>query len=253
MFADVTSQNVVGYNGNDAHGGLNWYVAPFRTVGCNTTDINSINLDDGATPGEGNVGWGEPMQIVGPNGDAEGFYMYWHKSMDITGTVETEFFWSDEESNPVSVSFDAGDGIAIENGAVEDFVEYKIKNAGEVDKGDVTFAAHGGLNWTGNPFPMALPINNINLDDGLTPGEGNVGWGEPMQIVGPNGDAEGFYMYWHKSMDITGTVETEFFWSDEESNPVSVSFDPGVGFAIENGAVDDFIEYDIKIACPYSL
>ena len=253
MFADVTSANVVGYNGDDSHGGLNWYTPTFRTVGCNTTDINSINLDDGQPAGEGMVGWGETMYIVDPNGEPDGSYIYWNKGMDMTGTVETDFFWADEEGTPVSVSFDAGDGIAIENGIVEDFTEYKIKNAGEVDKGTVTFAAHGGLNWTGNPFPMALPINNITLDDGQPAGEGMVGWGETMYIVDPNGEPEGSYIYWNKGMDMTGTVETDFFWADGEGNPVDVSFDPGAGFAIENGIVEDFTEYDIKIACPYSL
>ena len=173
--------------------------------------------------------------------------MYWHKSMDMTGTVTTDFFWADEEGNPVTVSFDSGDGVCIDN---MNGLEFSIVNAGQVDASTVSFAAREGYNFTGNPFAATIDISAINLDDGLTPGEGTVGWGDLLMLVGPGGNQEEGYMYWHKSMDMTGTVTTDFFWADEEGNPVEIPLNPGDGFCIDNM---NGLDFDITIKCPYSL
>ena len=94
-------------------------------------------------------------------------------------------------------------------------------------------------------------INSINLDDGNigTP-EQMIGWGDNMQIVGPGGNATEVYLYWDKSMDMSETVKTQFFWGDDACNPVDVTLDPGAGFAIDN---PNGTEFTIKIACPYNL
>ena len=198
------------------------------------------------------VGWGDPMQIVTPNGDPQKTYFFWDPSMDITEQAKT-FYWDDGEGTPVSVSFDPADGIGIENGTTSEFTEYDIRNAGEVPTKNVKFSAHGGLNWAGNPFSAPISINAITLDDGKIGTEDQmVGWGDPMQIVSPNGDPLKTYFFWDPSMDITEQAKT-FYWGDGEGTPVDVTFQPGDGFAIENGTTSEFTEYDIKIACPYSL
>lgn len=217
------------------------------TVGVNTTDINDIILNDGKPSGEGDVGWGEFMQVVGPGGNPEAMYSFYAKMMDPSGTVETDFYWGDDQGNPVSVAFDSGDGIAIDNpnGTV-----YQIFNAGQVPNMSVSFPARSGLNWSGNPFPATINLNAVMLDDGKPSGEGDVGWGEFLQIVGPGGNPDSMYSFYAKMMDPTGTVETDFYWGDDQGNPVDVTLPAGAGFAIDNpnGTV-----YDIKITCPYSL
>ena len=220
---------------------MNWYSPVFRTIGYNTTDINEVNLDDG---GAGEVGWGDSMQIVGPLGSASEMYSYWDKSMDMTGTVTTPFFWGDDSGNPVNIAFDAGDGLAIDN---MNGLAFKIVSAGEAPKGNVSFAARANLNWSGNPFPAAINLNNVNLDDG---GAGEVGWGDSMQIVGPLGSASEMYSYWDKSMDMTATVTTPFFWGDDSGTPVNVALEPGSGFAIDNM---NGLTFNIVITCPYAL
>jgi hypothetical protein len=90
---------------------LNWYAPQFLTVGANTIDINSINLDDG---GAMMVGWGDVMQIVGPLGNPETAYFYWDPSMDMTGTATT-YYWGDDIGNPVNVTLQPGAGFAIDN------------------------------------------------------------------------------------------------------------------------------------------
>ena len=235
--AAVESPNIVGYNNTAARANLNWYSPVFRSVGYNTTDINDIQLNDG---GAGTVGWGDSMQIVGPLGSASEMYAYWDKSMNPAGE-DAGNFWSDGSMNPVDIAFDEGDGIAIDN---MNALTFSIANAGQVPDGDVSFPARANLNWSGNPFPVAININAIQLDDG---GAGTVGWGDSMQIVGPLGSASEMYAYWDKSMNPAGE-DAGNFWSDGSMNPVTLSLDPGAGFAIDNM---NGLTFNIKIACPY--
>ena len=110
-FAELASANIVGYNNTAARANLNWYAPQFLTVGANTTDINSIKLDDG---GAMTVGWGDSMQIVGPLGNAETMYFYWDASMDPTATATTAY-WGDDACNAVNVTLQPGAGFAIDN------------------------------------------------------------------------------------------------------------------------------------------
>ena len=236
-FADVESANVVGYTTKAAGANLNWYAPQFFTVGANTTDINDIKLDDGGT---GTVGWGDSMQIVGPLGNASEIYFYLDPSMDPTKTA-TACYWGDDSGNAVTVSFDAGEGIAIDNA---NELAFALNNAGDVPTEDISFAASANLNWTGNPFPEAINLNAVTLDDG---GAGTVGWGDSLQIVGPLGNASEIYFYLDPSMDPTKTA-TACYWGDDAGNAVDVTLKPGDGFAIDNA---NGLTFDIKIACPY--
>ena len=213
----------VGYIGTSARANLNWYTAQFRTIGANTVDINDINLNDG---GAGEVGWGDSMQVVGPLGSAVEAYLYYDKSMNPAGEKAGNF-WGDDSLNPVAVTFDEGDGIAIDN---VNALTFDIVSSGEVSTEDVSFPARENLNWSGNPFPVSISINNIQLDDD---GAGQVGWGDSMQIVGPLGSASEAYLYYDKSMNPAGE-EAGNFWGDDSLNPVDVTLAPGAGFAIDN-------------------
>ena len=233
----MESANIVGYNNTAARADLNWYAPTFLTVGANTIDINSITLSDEL----GYVGWGDSMQVVGPKGNAiAGYFFFSDPSMDVSGKA-TGPFWSDSDGNMVSVSFDSGDGIAIDN---MNAYEFNIQNAGQVPSGKVTVAAQGGLNWLGNPFPAPINLSAITLKDA----DGNVGWGDSMQIVGPKGNSTaGYFFFADPSMDISGKA-TGPFWSDSDGNSVDLTLQPGEGFAIDN--MNNLI-FDIEIACPY--
>ena len=184
------------------------------------------------------VGWGDSMQIVGPLGNASESYAYWDKTMNPAGE-DAGNFWGDVAGTPVNVVFDAGDGIAIDN---MNALTFNIVGAGEVSTNDVVFAARADLNWSGNPFPMSISINAIQLDDG---GAGMVGWGDSMQIVGPLGNASESYAYWDKTMNPAGE-DAGNFWGDVTGVPVSVNLAAGAGFAIDNM---NGLTFDIKISC----
>jgi len=233
----IESANVVGYNNTAARADLNWYAPVFRSIGYNTTDIQDIDLSDG---GAGMVGWGDSMQIVGPLGNASENYAYWDPSMDPAG-VATTCYWGDDACNAVAISFDEGDGIAIDNANA---LTFDIVNAGQVATNDVSFAARADLNWSGNPFPVVIDIQAISLDDG---GTGMVGWGDSMQIVGPLGNASENYAYWDPSMDPAGAATT-CYWGNDVCEPVTRAFEPGEGFAVDNA---NGLDFNIKIACPY--
>ena len=234
----MASANVVGYNNTEARANLNWYAPQFLTVGANTIDINSITLDDG---GAGMVGWGDVMQIVGPKGNPIADYFFFSDpSMDLSGKA-TGPFWSDAAGNMVSVSFESGAGIAIDN---MNGYEFSIQNAGQVPSGKVTAPAQGGLNWLGNPFPAPINLNAITLKDA----DGLVGWGDVLQIIGPKGNPSADYFFFSDpSMDLSGQA-TGPFWSDAAGNMVNVTLQPGEGFAIDNM---NSYAFDIEIACPY--
>ena len=237
----LESANIVGYNNTAAEANFNWYAPMFVAVGANTIDINSIQIID--VNQEGMVGWGDSMQIVGPLGNASAnYFFYSDPSMDLSGKA-TGPFWSDDQGNSVEVSFDSGDGIAIDNANA---LTFAIQTAGQVPTGDVQFNAGANFNWSGNPFPAPISINNVQIID--VKEEGMVGWGDSMQIVGPLGNASAnYFFYSDPSMDLSGKA-TGPFWSDDQGNSVDVMLQPGAGFAIDNA---NGLEFDIKIACPY--
>ena len=231
----------MGYNNTAARADLNWYAPQFLTVGANTIDINSITLAD--VNQEGMVGWGDSMQIVGPLGNATAmYYFYADPSMDLLGKA-TGPFWADDVGNSVEVSFDAGEGIAIDNANA---LTFAIQSSGQVPSGDVQFKARADLNWSGNPFPAPININAVQIVD--VNEEGMVGWGDSMQIVGPLGNASAMYFFYSDpSMDLSGKA-TGPFWADDAGNSVNVTLEPGAGFAIDNA---NALTFDIKIVCPY--
>ena len=229
----VESANIVGYASTNAAPNLNFYAPQFFDVGYNTTSIQNIKLDDG---GSGIVGMGDSMQIVGPLGSAAAVYFYWNR-----GYFGGEgFFWSDDTMADVNISFDAGDGFAVDNA---NSLSFATTVSGEVPTENVTFAATPNLNWTGNAFPAPISIQDVQLDDG---GSGIVGMGDSMQIVGPLGSAAAVYFYWNR-----GYFGGEgFFWSDDTMADAVVTFAPGQGFAIDNA---NSLTFDITIPCPYNL
>ena len=236
----VESANTVGYHAMaTAVENYNYAAAQFFSVGYTTTDINTITLDDGSA---GTVGWGDSMVISGPLGNPAANYLYYDATLNPAGE-EAGSFWGDEMMEPVTVSFDAAEGFAIDN---SNGLEFSIVNSGEVPVNEATLAASENYTYTGNPFPASIDINDITLDDG---GAGAVGWGDSMVIVGPLGNPAANYLYYDATLNSAGE-EAGPFWGDEMMEPVNVTFLPGQAFAIDNS---NGLEFDIRIACPYTL
>ena len=209
------------------------------TVGCNTIDIQDIELKDT----EGMIGYGDSLQIVGPLGSAKEMYSYWGSYMDETSSIKKDFYWANDDFTPAVVSLDRADGIAIDN---MNSMDFDLSNAGEVVAEDITVPAEANLNWLGNPFSANISIQDIELKDT----DGMVGYGDSLQIVGPLGSAKEMYSYWGSYMDTTSTVTKDFYWANDDFSPVEMTLKPGDGFAIDNM---NSMVFDIVIKCPYSL
>ena len=115
-------------------------------------------------------------------------------------------------------------------------------------------ASQAQMNWYVPHFlsvgQTTSDIQLIQLDDG---GAGMVGWGDSMQIVGPGGNPIGGYFYWDKSMapeEYQEQITNPCYWANEDMSPADKVFEPGEGFALDNGSE---LEFNVKIACPYSL
>ena len=237
----VESANVVGYNTKTTGADNNFLAAPFAAVGYTTTDIQQIKISDG---GDGNIGWGTetfaiwegvPSVVVGSE------FFYYDPSMDPAQTA-TEYYWGDADCNKVNYSIAQGQSVVVN--CAEDL---EVLVAGEVADDDVSFTSIQDNNFIANPFPAAIDIQDIAIDDG---GDGNIGWGTeifsvwegiPSVVVGSE------FFYYDPSMDPAQTA-TEYYWGDADCNKVTYAISAGQGVVINCAA-----DLTISIDAPYSL
>ena len=231
--ADITSDNIVGYTQKTATAGFNWYTPMFTGVGLNTIDIQDIVLSGDK------VGWGsENIQILDEGGATVTSYFYYDSGM--TGLDKT--CWVDDDFAAVSFAIAAGDGVLIDTG--DDGEGVACTAAGEVPTADVTFTTVAGFNFTGNPFPATIDIQDITITDDA----GAVGWGsENIQILDAGGATTTSFFYYDPGMTGLDTI----CWVDDDFAAVSYAFAAGDGFLIDTG--DDGAGYTVTIKAPYTL
>ena len=211
------------------------------TVGCNTVDIQDIQIDDGGTMA---VGWGAEMFQIweGIPTVADGSeFQYWDPSYDPAGEA-TSYYWGDGEFNKVSYSFAAGQGVVINCAA-----DYVIRTSGQVKSDNLVFTTIQDNNFVGNPFGAQIDIQNISLDDGGTMA---IGWGAEMFQIWegiPTVKTGSEFQYWDPSYDPAGEATT-YYWGDGEFNKVSYTIPAGQGFVIN--CTEGYV---VTVKCPYSL
>ena len=198
---------------------------PFNAVGFNTSDIQQIKISDG---GAGSIGWlAENFSIwEGVPTVADGSeYVYCDPSMDPNGEA-TDYYWGDADLNRASFSIAPGQGVVVNCAADLDFT-----TSGEVPAGQVSFTSVAENNFTGNPFPSAIDIQDISISDG---GAGNIGWlAETFTIwEGVPTVREGSeFVYCDPSMDPNGEA-TDYYWGDGDLNRATYSIAPNQGVVI---------------------
>ena len=159
---------IVGYTWNTTGAENNFRVVPFNSVGFNTADIQQIRISDGDA---GTIGWGtETFSIwAGVPTVVEGSgFTYWDASQDPSGEA-TEYYWGDDAGAKASFSIAPGQAVVVN--CAEDL---SVTTAGQVPSGQVSFTSVSENNFTGNPFPAAIDIQAIKIDDD---GAGTIGWG----------------------------------------------------------------------------
>ena len=237
----IESANVVGYTGGTTGADNNFITIPFTSVGDNTSDIQQIKLSDG---GAGTIGWGtETFSVwegVPTVVDGSGF-TYWDASQDPSGEA-TDYYWGDDVGAKASFSIAPGQAVVVN--CAEDL---SVTTAGEVPVSSVGFTSVADNNFTGNPFPQAIDIQDIKISDG---GAGTIGWGvETFSIwegIPTVVEGSGF-TYWDASQDPAGEA-TGYYWGDDSGTKVSYEIPAGQGVVINCAE-----GLSITIDPPYSL
>ena len=221
-------KNIVGYTQKTSVSGFNWLAPMFNSVGVNTVSLKDISISDG---GAGGIGWGtEILQTLDDGGAVVSNYFYNDPAMDPAGE-QTGYYWADETGAPVDVNFSMGEGFLLYTASGD--INYTV--AGEVPEEAITLTSVAGFNFTGNPFPSALPLSNIVISDG---GAGGIGWGtEIIQTLDDGGAVVDNYFFNDPAMDPNGE-QTDYYWADETGAQISVSLQPGDGVLLYTASPD---------------
>lgn len=239
----IESQNVVGYSSKDTVEQNNFMTISFSNVGFNTCDIQQIKLSDG---GAGSIGWGTENFSIweGAPTTVEGSeFAYLDPSYDLTGEA-TDYYWGNPNTgDKAKFSIAAGQAFVIE--CAEGI---QMTTAGEVPTTIAPFTTCEQNNFFGNPYPAAIDIQAIAIDDG---GAGSIGWGTENFSVweGTPTTVEGSeFAYLDPSYDLSGEA-TGYYWGNPNTgDKAKFSIAPGQGVVVECAG-----GLKITIAPPYSL
>ena len=239
----LASANTVGFNTATSGADNNFITVPFNAVGYNTADIQQIGISDG---GNGGIGWGEENFSVWegiPTVATGSEFVYLDSSMDPTGEA-TGYFWGDSTGAKAVFSVAPGQGVVVNCTSAG----LSFTTAGDVPMSTVSFTSIADNNFTGNPFPQAIDIQAISIDDG---GAGSVGWGEENFSIWegiPTVAAGSEFVYLDASMDPTGEA-TGCYWGDSSGTKATYSISAGQGVVINCTTAG----LTISIEPPYSL
>ena len=239
--AEITSPNVVGYTGGTTGADNNFVTIPFSAIGYNTSDIQQIKISDG---GAGGIGFGTEMFSVWegvPTVVENSEFYFWDPMYDATAT-ETSYYWGDAEGVKAAFSLAPGQAVVINCPS-----DLSITTSGQVPTNKVEFTSIADNNFTGNPFPSAIDIQAIKINDG---GAGGIGFGTEMFSVWegvPTVVENSEFYYWDPMYDTTGT-ETTYYWGNAEGTKVTFSIPANQGVVINCAA-----DLTITIDPPYSL
>jgi len=161
--------------------------------------------------------------------------------MDPAGEA-TDYYWGDDVGEKALFSIAPGQGVVINAAA-----DLAVTTSGEVPTEQVSFTSVEQNNFTGNPFPQTIDIQDIKISDG---GAGGIGWGTEDFSVWQGAptvvEGSGFF-YYDPSMDPDGEA-TDYFWGDDVGNKATYSIAPNQGVVINCGE-----GLTITIDPPYSL
>lgn len=230
------SEYAVGYaKGEMKASGNNFVTAPFFGIGYNTTDIQDIKLT-------GSGGWGTEFFSIWEGvptvvGGTEFIWVGTEWNEDFSVAISGE--WQNDMSESAVFSIPGGQAVTI-NGDMS----IGIQNAGEVPTGKVEFTMADGNNFTGNPFPTELDIQNIKIS-------GSGGWGTEFFSVWegvPTVVAGSEFIWVGTEWNEDFTVALVGEWQNDMSETADFSLDPYQGCVI-NGTAG----LKVEINPPYSL
>ena len=203
----IESANVVGYTTATSGADNNFVTVPFNAIGYNTADIQQIAISDG---GAGGIGYGtetfsiwEGLPTVATGSE----FVYFDASMDPAGEATT-YYWGDATGAKATFSVAPGQAVVVNCAA-----DLTFTTSGDVDVSPISFTSIADNNFTGNPFPMPIDIQNISISDD---GAGGIGYGTETFSVWeglPTVATGSEFVYFDASMDPAGEATT-YYWGD---------------------------------------
>ena len=231
----------MGYTGATTGADNNFRVVPFNAIGYNTSDIQQIKISDG---GAGGIGYGTETFSVWegvPTVAAGSEFVYLDPSMDMSGEA-TDYYWGNASFEKAAFSIAPGQAVVVNCGA-----NLTVTTAGQVPSGNVTFTSIADNNFTGNPFPSAIDIQNIKISDG---GAGGIGYGTENFSIWegvPSVATGSEFVYLDPSMDMSGEA-TDYYWGNANFEKAAYNIPAGQGVVINCPA-----GLTITITAPYTL
>ena len=178
-----------------------------------------------------------PLQSIVPTGDDTSDNVY-IQTLDAYGYTLNSYGWNDwagdtacwvdDDYNPVEgVSFIPGQGLWVQGLSADQ----GIQTAGSVGKNDVSVTLKSGYTAAGNPFPVAIDLQDI--------------------VAEGNDLSDNVYI---QTLDAYGYTLTSYAWNDwaaeepcwvdDDYNPVEgVSIQPGQGLWIQGTSTDQSIVF----------
>ncbi len=237
----IESNNTVGYTTATSGADNNFITVPFNAVGYNTADIQQIGISDG---GAGGIGYGTETFSIWegiPTVASGSEFVYFDASMDPSAQATT-FYWGDATGAKAAFSIAPGQAVVVNCAA-----DLSFTTSGDVPMTTVSFTSIADNNFTGNPFPQAIDIQAISIDDG---GAGGIGYGTETFSIWegiPTVATGSEFVYFDASMDPTATATT-YYWGDATGAKATYSIPAGQGVVVNCAA-----DLTISIEPPYSL
>ena len=162
--ADVTSANVVGYLNRDGRKSRNFYTPCFDKVGGGDITIQDVQLNDDVETFEAD------LQILDANRKFIGEMYQWVNAAE-TGPDDFDLPVAKGMGAWINESFELPDIDSLQFGQVVQVTlpaaTDGFKSSGQVSDDDAVIVARKSRNFVGNPYPVAMSIQNIQLDDSI--------------------------------------------------------------------------------------
>ena len=215
----------------------NFKTVAFNTVGYNTADVQDIKLTGSQGYGGENFNiWeGLPTPVQGVD------FMWVGTEFDPNTGLATDGYWMDMGTYGEAI-LSVPQGQAVVISATEGI---GVQNAGQVPTEKVTFTTIAGNNFTGNPFPAAIDVQNIKLvgSQGYGGENFNIWEGLPTPVQGVD------FMWVGTEFDPNTGLATEGYWMDMGTyGPAEYSIPPNQGVVISAAA-----GITVEITPPYAL
>ena len=231
-FAELASQNVVGYQQNDMNAGKGFTMAApmFLTVDSSV----DCTLADLSVTGYTAPAWSEEDEEF--VGGCKGEFVL--RLLTASGTYEGVYYWVDDGENkagwyksPLGVAIDGGASsvkIAAGRGMWISGVGYKLVSSGAVNTKLVTFPTNTGKGFTaaGNCMPVDMTLDKFFVT-GYTPAV----WSEEDEEF--VGGCKGEFVL--RLLTSSGTYEGVYYWVDDGEKTAGWYKSP-LGVAIDGGA-----------------